>query len=414
MIFNQSTCGYNEDLVTVKGNIMKMKNVLILAVVLYIISAGVAYAAATSMSSSSSSKNLTTQENVKVTPEEASPEPEGLAIDPSEPKDQECPLNGALYTKTEHDVWATRRPLAVMIENHQEARPQSGLIRADVVYEALAEGGVTRFMAMYYCDAVRNEVTLAPIRSARSNYIDIASGYNKPLYVHVGGANLPGDVDALGQLGDYGWVNQNDINQFSVGYPTFVRNYNRLPGQEIATEHTMVTTTEKLWAIGEKRKWTNLDPKGVEWADGYTVPSFEEAATTEKGSTKEISYEFWTGNEEFSVKWEYDPSTNTYLRSMAGQPHKDLETEKQIAASNVVVMNVKSRVVDELKHVQYYTVGKGTAVVFQNGNAVEVNWSKAKRELPIVFTDKKGKPVSFVRGKTWVSVVDNTAGKLTY
>lgn len=395
----------------IEGIFMKMKNVLILAIGLYVLSTGATYAAF----SMSGKKTGGAQNNATATPiVEAPPEEvEGLNIDPGEAKDQACPLDGAMYTKTEKDVWVTRRPLAVMIENHPEARPQSGLNRADVVFEALAEGGVTRFMALFYCDAVRNEVTLAPIRSARTNYVDWASGFNKPLYVHVGGANLPGPVNALGQLSDYGWVGQNDINQFSVGYPTFVRNYNRIEGKEIATEHTMVTTTEKLWAVGTKRQWTNTDPKGVEWSAGYTGWSFADGEPG-KGTVNTLAYEFWEGDTDYSVKWDYDKTSNTYLRTMAGEAHKDLDTQKQIAVSNVVVLNIKSKVVDELKHMLYNTQGTGTATLFKNGEAVEVNWSKPKRESELVFTDKKGKPVEFVKGKIWVSAVDPTAGKVTF
>ena len=69
-----------------------------------------------------------------------------MAINPSEPKDRPCPVNGELFTKTEEAVWKTRRPVLAMVENHIEARPQSGLSSADLVYEALAEGGITRFM----------------------------------------------------------------------------------------------------------------------------------------------------------------------------------------------------------------------------------------------------------------------------
>ena len=156
-----------------------------------------------------------------------------LDIDPNEAKDQACPLNGQYYTLTEKNAWSSRRPLFVMIENTPDARPQSGLSKADVVFEAVAEGGVTRFGALYYCAAQYQDVTLAPVRSARSYFVDWASGFNLPMYVHVGGANLDGPADALAQIGTYGWRGENDIDQFSVGYPTFVRNYNRIPGREL-------------------------------------------------------------------------------------------------------------------------------------------------------------------------------------
>src|SRR3990167_8197684 len=81
-----------------------------------------------------------------------------LVEDPSEPKTESCPLNGRMHTKKAKDAWEKRRPLAVMIENHSESRPQSGLSYADVIYEAVAEGGITRFMGVFYCDAAYKSV----------------------------------------------------------------------------------------------------------------------------------------------------------------------------------------------------------------------------------------------------------------
>lgn len=381
---------------------MKMKQILMIAVGLYVLSAGSSFAAFRFMGGESGAP----VEVVETTQGEEIAEEGGLDIDPSEPKDQACPLTGAMYTKTEKDVWSTRRPLAVMIENSPDARPQSGLIRADIVYEAMAEGGVTRFMAIYYCDAVRNDVVLAPVRSARTYYIDWASGYNYPLYVHVGGANVAGPTDALGQLGEYGWVGGNDINQFSVGYPTFKRDYNRIEGKDVATEHTMVSSTEKLWEVGVKRDWTHTNPDGEEWSEGYEGLTFQEGEAG-KGDVKTVTFEFWDGFEAYGVKWDYDASSNTYKRTMSGEPHKDLESGKQIEVSNAIVLFSKEKgPINTEKHMIYQTTGTGTAIVFQNGEALEVNWSKPKRESELVFSDKKGKPLELVAGKSWISVVN--------
>src|SRR5258708_3626472 len=84
-----------------------------------------------------------------------------LTVSPSDPRDQICPLNGKKYTQAEKDRWSQRRPLAVMIENSPDARPQSGLTHADLAFEAMAEGGVTRFMAVFYCDVQTDDNTLA-------------------------------------------------------------------------------------------------------------------------------------------------------------------------------------------------------------------------------------------------------------
>lgn len=340
-----------------------------------------------------------------------------LAIDPSEPRDQVCPLNGQLFTNTERQAWEKRRPLAVMIENSPDARPQSGLSSADVVYEAVAEGGVTRFMALFYCAVQANDTIIAPVRSARTYFVDWASGYNWPLYVHVGGANLPGPSDALGQIADYGWALENDLNQFSIGYPTFVRNASRL-GRDVATEHTMETSTERLWEVGEERGWTNMSPAlkvgskaypASDWKDNFTGWSFLDEAPT-AGSVSPISYDFWSGYNQFSVSWTYDPATNTYQRTMAGEPHLDLNTDKQIAASTVIVLLTQEKgPINELKHMLYKTTGSGKALMFHNGTVEQVTWEKADREAELTFEDAKGNPAQLQPGLVWISVLDDSS-----
>ncbi|NCN45837.1 MAG: hypothetical protein COU63_03105 [Candidatus Pacebacteria bacterium CG10_big_fil_rev_8_21_14_0_10_36_11] len=337
-----------------------------------------------------------------------------LEIDPQAPRDQVCPLNGTMYTQLEKDTWETRRPLFVMIENHPEARPQSGLSRADLVFEAVAEGGVTRFGAMFYCAAQIQDITLAPIRSARTYFVDLASGFNLPMYVHVGGANVPGPTDALGQIVDYGWNLQNDINQFSVGYPTFVRDYNRVPGKELATEHTMVTTTEKLWAVALDRDWTNMSPdrkvgrkvvEGSDWKAGYEGWTFEKEAPA-AGSVNKISYDFWSGYGDYSVSWEFDSAKDAYARSMGGEKHMDINNDEQIMAKNVVVLFMTEKgPINEKKHMLYGTIGTGKALVFKHGIATEVTWSKKTRTSELELLDSKGKTIELARGLTWFSIL---------
>ena len=397
---------------------MKPKLLFILALVVYVTSAGLVYTVNVMGNSSSggqTSAPVTTQE------EETSKLNTLLQIDPAQPKDQVCPLNGAKYTQAEKDAWSKRRPLAIMIENSPDARPQSGLSSADIVYEALAEGGITRFMALYYCGVQAVDTTVAPVRSARSYFVDWASGYNYPLYVHVGGANLPGPADALGQISQYGWGLQNDLNQFSIGYPTFVRNANRL-GREVATEHTMESTTEKLWAVAAKRGWTNMSPDrklgkkviaGTDWLEDFTQWEFADGqkATEIKPN---ISYEFWDGYDQFAVSWSYDSTTNTYKRSMAGEAHIDHNNQTQLAASNVIILFTDEKgPIDELKHMLYRTTGMGDVLIFQNGGVVKAKWSKKDRESQLLILDVRGKAVPLARGLTWISVLD-TGTAVTY
>ncbi len=365
---------------------MKKKN-LVLALIIYLLSAGGSYAFFSQVDTVSNN-----DANVTTTTDAESETALGLLleIDPSEPVDQPCPINGALYTTTERNAWEKKRPLFIMIENSPDARPQSGLSKADAVFEAVAEGGVTRYGAVFYCAAQKQDVVVAPVRSARTYFVDWASGFNFPLYVNVGGANLPGPADALGQIRKYGWELENNLSQFSIGYPT---------------EHTMETATEALWAVAAKRDWTNTDPDGNEWADDYTGWVFEDEPAAQ-GSVNKISYSFWSGYNDYSVEWSYDGQQNVYLRTLAGQEDLDLETGKRISAATVIVLKTTEKgPIDELKHMLYTTIGKGTALIFKNGEVIEANWSKPTRVSQLRFTDSQGKDVKLARGKIWISVL---------
>lgn len=390
------------------------KKSLILVLVLYVISSLASYSVLAMVNKNAPATSSATANDASSDSKLASL----LNIDPSEPANQACPLNGKLYTQTERTAWEKRRPLFVMIENTPDARPQSGISKADVVFEAIAEGGVTRFGAMFYCGAQANDLTLAPIRSARTYFVDWASGFNFPMYVHVGGANVAGPTDALGQIGDYGWNGENDINQFSVGYPTFVRNYNRIEGKEIATEHTMETSTERLWDVASKRGWDNLTPStagtgkeagaGKAWQAGYKGWTFE-TEPGQKGATTKISYDFWTGYNDYSAEWDYDAASDAYLRKTAGEAHTDLNDGKQIAASDVIVLlTVEKGPINEKKHMLYTTIGSGKALIFKHGQTpIEATWKKKDREGELQFVDARGKDVTLAPGQVWISVVSD-------
>ena len=382
---------------------------IITALTTYLLSTGISYAAFAytgkggTIFTSPLAGNAETEEDVIANSNRK------ILIDVSGPKTETCPLNGELFTKVEKQAWEQKRPLAVMIENHEESRPQSGISDSDVVYEAVAEGGITRFMSLFYCNTAAVEPTLGPIRSARTYFLDWASEYNQPIYTHVGGANSPGPANALGQIIDYGWSAANDLNQFSIGYPTFWRDYERL-GRTVATEHTMYSTTEKLWAIAEKREFTNLDPDGEEWLDSFTPWTFtkEELAFTERGDQVSIDYNFWE-DEQYEVSWQYDKENNLYKRLNGGKPHIDLNVDQQLTTKNLVIQFVtEARANDGYPgnvHLILGTKGKGKILFFKDGQVELGTWSKLKRTSRTIFYDSKGKEIAFNPGHIWISVL---------
>lgn len=381
-------------------------NRIIFIVGAFFVAVGLSYVVFSKSSLLNKSKTIVPAPTVK---------PNGTAMfDDSLPKTEECPINGQMYSKKQRDWWEQHRPLGVMIENHEDSRPQSGLSYADVIYEAVAEGGITRFLAVYYCQDAN---PIGPVRSARTYYIDLLSEYgDAPLYAHVGGANAPGPADALSQLEQYGWAGHNDLNQFSIGFPTFWRDYDRL-GHTTATEHTMYSTTTKLWDFAKKdRKLTNVDEDGVAWDKKFVAYSFKDDEKLASPSANTIRLEFWEGYKDYFVDWAYDKSTNSYKRNNGGKPHIDLDTKKQLTTKNVVVLFMQeSNAFDGYEnnaHLLYKNKGTGKARVFMNGNDIAATWRKDSRTAKMLLFDKSGKPIAFTRGNIWFSILPTT-GVLT-
>lgn len=329
------------------------------------------------------------------------------SIDPSLPKTEECPINGALHSQPERIWWTSHRPLGIMIENHLEARPQSGLSSADVVYEAVAEGGITRFLAIFYC---QDADIVGPVRSARTYFLDFISEYGeKPLYAHVGGANTAGPADALGQIADYGWVGENDLNQFSLGYPTFWRDYERL-GHQVATEHTMYSTTTKLWLAAAKRNLTQIDDEETLWNENFRPWLFREDISEDKRPTNaSISFNFWSGHNDYAVRWDYDSASNIYLRFNGGQPQLDLNNQEQLRAKNIVLVFMDESPANDGYpdniHLLYGTIGDGAAVIINDGRKLEGVWQKESRTKRMIFKDKLKQEIKFVRGPMWIEIL---------
>lgn len=336
------------------------------------------------------------------------------------PKTEACPLNGAMYSQPQKELWLKRRPLAVMIENTKAARPQSGVSSADIVYEAVAEGGVTRFMAVYYCNDAE---IVGPVRSARTYYLDWASEYgSSPLYAHVGGANTPGPADALGQIGRYGWEGYNDLNQFSIGFPTFWRDYDRL-GSNTATEHTVYSSTTKLWSFAaNKRKLTNVEiddvtNKEIAWDKTYVPWTFkDDAALVDRPSAFGASFALSGVQSSYATdyvaKWVYDKESNSYLRFTGEVEHRDMNTNQQLLAKNIVVQFMSMSIADDGyseeghgSHTLYGDKGTGKAKFLIDGKVIDGTWAKKTRLDRTKYFDSTGKEIKFNRGMIWIDTL---------
>lgn len=344
----------------------------------------------------------------------------------SGPKTKVCPINGQLYTKEEEAIWSTRRPLMVMIENHEDSRPQSGLQGADIVYEAVAEGGITRFMGVFYCGVIAesetNKYDLGPVRSARTYFLDLASEYSDyPLYTHVGGANCSAATNggpcttnkkaqAIEQIADYDWNDKgtwSDLSQFSLSYKVCRREPERT-GKVVATEHTMYCSSKELYNTAASRGLTNkTEAKNTSWDKNYRPWLFkQEDKANSSPNTSNVTFDFWSGYKDYSVSWKYDAINNNYIRYNGGNEHIDFNTQKTITSKNIVIQFAKeSRSIDDHLHNLYAVIGSGDGVLIQNGIKTDITWAKANRVSRTIFKDKSGKEVNFIPGNIWVEIL---------
>jgi len=298
-----------------------------------------------------------------------------------EPVKYYSPLTGNLVA----DEAATKQPVtAIMIENSPEARPQSGLKDSGVVFEAIAEGGITRFLVIYQ---EQKPQLIGPVRSVRMYYVDWAAAFNASI-AHIGGS-----AAALAEVrnGSY-----RDIDQF-FNAGSYWRATDRY------APHNVYTSFAKLDALNAAKGYTSSTFTGFSRVDG-------KASATPNATQINITISSAT----FNSSYAYDATTNTYARSQAGAPHLDRESG-QITPSVVIALKVdESTVFEDGYRQSINAIGSGTAVIFQNGVAQEVTWHKASRTTQITFTDAMGKDVPLARGQTWISAVPNGSGSVTW
>ncbi len=302
---------------------------------------------------------------------------------PEEPTDFPNPINGVLFKKSEAEVWVNRLPIAVIIENHTQARPQSGLSKAEVIYEALAEGGITRFLAVF----LREDTKVGPVRSNRPYYLDWVSEYDA-VYAHVGGSPA-----GQAKVKEYAIK---DLDQF---YNSSA--YHREPKAGISTEHTMYSSTDLLRATAEK--------KGYKKENEITSWKFLEEKDLPKREARVNNYNInlgFLGTFKMDVEWRYNADTNSYFRFNGGEPMTDATTNTQIEVKTVAVQTVnKSNDPSGKGRLFMDTVGSGIAKVFVNGTMIEGSWKKDSRTGRTKFLDSAGNEIKLNRGKIWVEII---------
>jgi len=295
----------------------------------------------------------------------------------AEPKTVADPLTGLQVSKEA----ASQPVVGIMIENlYPNARPQSGLSSAGAVYEAFAEGGITRFMAVFQ-EPLPDSI--GPVRSLRPYFLRWGLEYDIPI-AHAGGSQ-----PALADIKTLGMKN---IEALAYGSIYFFRASDR------PSPHNLYTNNAKLSAL--------ISKLGYDKAPTFTpLPRKEDAApATAANPNINISYD----NAKYNVEWKYDTSNNDYDRYQGSTAQQDRNGSKQLTAKNIVVMYTPTSYgtqPDGKPETNINLIGTGKALVFLDGGVKVATWSKTSNSAQTTFADEAGTAIQFNAGSTWYEVL---------
>ncbi|MGN1400284.1 MAG: DUF3048 domain-containing protein [Bacillus sp. (in: firmicutes)] len=285
-------------------------------------------------------------------------------------------------TGLEADGHEDGRAVSVVVNNHPKARPQSGLSQADLVYEMLAEGNATRFLAFFQSEQPDE---IGPVRSARDYFVTLAEGMDSLFICH---GNSPGAKEML----DRGDVDV--LNGLKYDGTLFKRDQSR------KAPHNSYITYKNI-EQGAKENGYSMEgaPDGLSFLTGDELDSLE----GESGKTVEISY----GSASYNVTYTFDESKNAYLRYNGTEPTVDKDNDEQVAIDNLIVMETGHKVIDDAGRLDIDLVSGGTAYLFQKGKWNKIEWQSVDNLITFV---KDGEKVKYVPGKTWINIIPDQPG----
>ena len=322
-----------------------------------------------------------------VTPSpEPTPDPmEGLAF---------SPFNGFPIP----EELALVRPVAVIINNHSRALPQSGLSDADIIYEVLSEGPITRLVTIHH---LMETEKVGPVRSVRDYFVDFTVNHGA-IVAHHGGSD-----------GGYGRLRSLEINALDgvrLEGSVFWRDPTRAntPGM---LEHSSYTNTERIDVAIDRLYFPRQRP--VTSRVGYNFNqedvSFETIARASGGvfgSAVEITVPF---SREYPRRFVFDEETQTYAvyGMREPRPHMDEETGEQVRVTNVLVQYVSMWVIpgDNEGRREVITTGSGSGHLITEGGIVNVRWTRESHSTPTRWYFINGTPMTLTPGNTWVNVL---------
>lgn len=291
------------------------------------------------------------------------------------------PLTGLV--QFEDTSKSVQRPVAIMVENSSISMPvQTGLSKADIIYETEVEGGITRLMAVY--QDISGLDKIGNVRSARYAYIDLALGHNA-IYVHCG----QDPQFAKPHLDD---IDDVDINTNSQGAERIANG--------LASEHTLYALAGDLWT-NISGKFTTTQEKAPLWVD-FT----DEALDLDGGSATSVAIPFPAS----TTKFEYDSATGLYTRLFGAEEQNDYFTKEKTQVKNVFVLLTPMTLYPTNVHRKISLEG-GNGYYITNGTMQEIKWSKGAADNGFIFTDTSGDEIEVSAGNSWVCIADSSTCK---
>ncbi len=323
---------------------------------------------------------------------ESVPTEEEIIVEPLEPVQDV--IETTLYPLTglppSQDAELNIRPLVVMVENSPAARPQTGLDQADIVYEVLAEGDITRFVAVYHSQTVAE---VGPVRSIRPYFVELGVGLDGIL-IHAGWSQEAMNVIVKNKA--------NHLDQVYGDDAYFYRDRTR------KMPHNVYTSVERLRLGAQERKFRE------EWNKPklqFATP--EEVATMMQSTGTSATQVTIPYIQNYVVAYTYDSTTNTYLRVMKDKPHLDKLTEKQLSSTNILIMEAKHRIIDDVGRREVDVFGPGQGLLLQGGKIREITWEFRQGAMRAYDMADGQQEVPLFPGKTWIQIIPALA-KVNY
>ena len=319
---------------------------------------------------------------VTTAPSETTAPPE-TTVPPTTAPTEPAPVDTNPLTGEALEVVTENRPYAIMINNLVKAVPQCGISKADMIYEIVAEGSVTRFMAIFY--DLSDVDVIGPVRSVRPYFFRVAQHYGAIL------SSAGGSDEAIDLIKKEGY---NYLNGIAGAGGAFYRDEWRKSNKGF--EHSLMTTGEKIMKSAEKHGYTTT------MADVDYGFHFSKEAMTAGETANEITVWFYNNGKKTVMK--YDEETGLYAMSQHGSASVDGNDNSPITFRNVVVLKADTHVKDKKGHLETQMTGTGEGWFARDGYVIPIKWSRESNSAKYVYTDLEGNPVSFGIGKTYVAI----------